>query len=484
MTAGRAHVRNLFLRLLAVMFLIAFVSLLPQVTVLVGRQGLLPAHAYLDAARRFGGPLEFPSIFWLGCGDWALRVGALAGVVLSFGLMLNVAPRCCLIALWALYLSFVTIGQDFFSFQWDNLLLESAFFALFVTPAGRRPKGTTAPHPVAVFLMLWLVFRLHAESGAAKLLGGDPSWRDLTAMVSYYETAPLPTWVGWYAHQLPVWAHRLTALFTYVVELGLPVFIWGPRRLRAGVFCLMVAMQLGIILTANYGFFNYLTIVLCLFVLDDGHVTWIAARFGRTLAPVPARSLDLRHAYLPAVGGLALVAISLVPFFPFLRVPPSIEGDMAPVRRVLNSYRSINAYHLFVQMTLVRREAVIEGSRDGVTWQAYEFRYKPGDPLRAPAFIAPYQPRLDFQMWFLLLGGRIQALYFEHLLDELQQAPQAVASVFSHDPFPRDPPRFLRVAVYRYRFTDWTTRRTSGAWWQRDLLGYSQVFESTPFGGR
>lgn len=484
MAASRAHVRNLFLRLLGVIFLIAFVSLLPQVTLLVGRQGLLPAHAYLQAVRRFGGPLEFPSLFWLGCGDWALRLGAVVGAVMSLGLMLNLAPRYCLIVLWGLYLSFVTIGQDFFSFQWDNLLLESAFFALLATPAGLRPNDKAAPHPVAVFLMLWLVFRLHVESGAAKLLGGDPTWRDLTAMVSYYETAPLPTWVGWYAHQLPVWAHRLTALFTYVVEIASPMLIWGPRRLRAGVFCLMVAMQIGIILTANYGFFNYLSIALCLFVLDDGHLAWVAARFGRTLATVPPRSLDPRRAYLPVLGGLALVAISLVPFFPFLRLPPSIDGDLVPLRRVLDGYRSINAYHLFVQMTLVRREAVIEGSEDGVTWQAYEFRYKPGDPLRAPAFVAPYQPRLDFQMWFLLLGARIQALYFDHLLEELQRDPPAVAAFFSQDPFPGDPPRFLRVAVYRYRFTDWQTRSATGAWWRRELLGYSPVFQSGSFGGR
>lgn len=484
MAASRAHVRNLFLRLLGVIFLIAFVSLLPQVTLLVGRQGLLPADVYLQAARRFGGPLEFPSIFWLGCGDWALRLAAVAGAAMSLGLMLNLAPRYCLIVLWGLYLSFVTIGQDFFAFQWDNLLLESAFFALFVTPAGLRPNDKAAPHPVAVFLMLWLVVRLHVESGAAKLLGGDPTWRDLTAMVSYYETAPLPTWVGWYAHQLPVWAHSLTALFTYVVEIASPMLIWGPRRLRAAVFCLMVTMQIGILLTANYGFFNYLSIALCLFVLDDGHLAWIAARFGRTLATVPPRSLDPGRAYLPALGGLVLVAISLVPFLPFLPVPPSLEGNLAPVRRVLDGYRSINAYHLFVQMTLVRREAVIEGSEDGVNWRAYEFRYKPDDPLRAPAFVAPYQPRLDFQMWFLLLGGRIQALYFDHLLEELQRDPQAVAAFFSRDPFPRDPPRFLRVAVYRYRFTDWQTRSATGAWWRRELLGYSPVFKSESFGGR
>ncbi len=475
MAGSRAHIRNLFVRLLGVVFLIAFLSLLPQITLLVGARGLLPADAYLNAIRALGGPLRFPTVFWAGCSDTALRGAAVLGAVLSFGLILNVAPRYCLIALWALYLSFVTVGQTFFAFQWDNLLLESAFFALFVTPGGLRPRSAPAPHPIAVFLLLWLVFRLHFESGLAKLLGGDPTWRNLTAMVTYYETAPLPTWLGWYAQQLPLWAQKASVLFTFFVELLLPLCLWGPRRLRAAVFGFMIAMQLSIIATANYGFFNYLSIVLCLFVLDDGHLAWVASRFGRNLSAVAPRVIERPRLIVAAAGAAGLVAVSLVPFFPFLPVPAALRREVMPVRRVLDDYRSINAYHLFVQMTLVRREAVIEGSADGVTWQPYEFRYKPGDPQRAPAFVAPYQPRLDFQLWFLLLGGPIRAPYFDHLLEDLLQRPAAVAPFFARDPFPREPPRFLRVAVYRYRFTDPATRRATGAWWQRDLLGYSQV---------
>jgi lipase maturation factor 1 len=482
--ADRAHIRNLFLRLLGVIFLIAFLSLLSQVTLLFGRQGLLPARNYLSAVRASGARLRVPTIFWLDGSDAALRGAAALGAVLSCGLILDLAPLYCLIALWVIYLSFASIGQDFLSFQWDNLLLESAFFSLFLTPASVRPKDPAPPHPVAVFLILWLVFRLLFESGAAKLLSGDSTWRDLTALATYYETAPLPTWVGWYAQQMPLWAHKLCTLFVYLVELGLPFCIWGPRRLRTVAFCLAVGMQAAIILTANYGFFNYLTIALCLFILDDGHLHGLARRVGLSLRAPPARSSSRGKTLVLSAIAAALVVVSVVPFLPLLRPPRRLARMVAPVYEVLATVRSINAYHLFAEMTLVRREAVIEGTSDGVTWIPYEFRYKPGDPKRAPAFVAPHQPRVDFQLWFLLLGGRIGARYFRTLLLRLFDAPRVVAPLFLRDPFPDSPPRYLRVAIYRYRFTDFATRRATGAWWTRDLLGYSERLSRESFAVR
>ena len=468
---GRAHVRTLFLRLLGVIFLIAFLSLLSQLTLLFGRDGLLPAQRYLAAIGSTHGLLAAPTLFWMSCSDTTLRAAALAGVAISVALIFNWTPRVSLFMLWALYLSFVTVGQDFLSFQWDNLLLESAFFSLFVTPAGWRPKDPPSPPPFAIFLMQWLLFRLHFESGAAKLLSGDPTWRNLTAMVSYYETAPLPTWLGWYAHQMPVWAHTLSALFTFVVELVVPFLMWGPRRLRVPAFLLMVGMQLSVILTANYGFFNYLTMALCLFVLDDGHLDWAAGCLGRRLRRAPPRAEGLLAHAIGALLLIILVPVSVVPFLPF--VSATAYRDTVAVRRVLNPVRSINAYHLFASMTMVRREPVIEGSNDGEHWEAYEFRYKPGDPNRAPPFVAPHQPRVDFQLWFLLLGGRPAAPYFDTLLTQVRDGSPVVASLFAHNPFAQQPPRFVRVAVYRYRFSDAATRRATGAWWSRELLGHA-----------
>jgi hypothetical protein len=467
---GRAHVRDLFLRLLGLVFLSAFLSLLAQITALVGDDGLLPARDFLARA---GGVLDAPTIFrWIGTTDGTLRGLALLGVAVSGALVCNVAPRWCLVVLWAVYLSFVTIGQDFFAFQWDNLLLESAVVAVFLAPGGLRPRDAPAPHPVAVLLALWLLFRLHVESGLAKLLLGDPSWRNLTALASYYETAPLPTWVGWWVHQLPLGAHRATALVTYVVELAFPFGLLGPRRLRAVVFAGMVAMQLVILLTANYGFFNHLSAALCLFVLDDGHLGWVAARFGRSLAPRPPRPASRAASIVLAPVATGLIALSLVAFAPLVPALREESRALAPVHRMAGRWRSVNAYHLFAQMTYVRREAVIEGSDDGITWLPYELRWKPGDPRRAPAFVAPHQPRLDFQLWFLLLGGRDVPPYFLHLLERLETRPDAVAGFFARDPFAGRAPAHVRVAAYRYAFTDIATRRATGAWWTRQLEGY------------
>ncbi len=471
----RALVRDLFLRLLGLLFLGAFLSLLTQITLLVGERGLLPAGAYLRSVGRFW---QAPSIFWFDASDGSLRAAAVAGAGLSLGLVFNVAPRLCLLACWVLYLSFANVGQDFLSFQWDNLLLETAFFSLFVTPGGFRPRHPPAPHSLAVFLMLWLVFRLHVESAAAKLLLGDPTWRDLTAMVTYYETAPLPTWIGWHVHQLPGWAHRLCAAYTYLVELVVPFLLLGPRLLRAVAFVLMAAMQVSIIATANYGYFNYLSLALVLWVLDDSHLAPVARMIGRPLTarerrpPAPGRALAL------ATAIVVLVPLTLVPFLPFVRDLGALNQDVEPVRRALAPWRSINAYHLFARMTFVRREAILEGSRDGVQWEAYEFRYKPGDPLRRPPFVAPHQPRVDFQLWFLLLG-RGTPSYFTTLLARLQHDPTVVAPLFARTPFPDTPPAFVRVAVYRYRFTDAATRTATGAWWRRDL-----EHTSVPVGAR
>lgn len=463
-TLPRVRVRNCFVRVLGVIFVIAFWSLGSQVLVLYGERGLLPACPVAAQA--------LVTVFRFHCSDgllwWGTVVGAGSGVVLALGFL----PRWSLVACWLLYASYVRGGQEFLSFQWDNLLLESAFFALFVTPGGWRLRDGGPPHPLGVFLMQWLLFRLYVESGLAKLLLGDPTWRDLTAMATYWETAPLPTWPGWYAHQLPMWLQRTSSVLTLVVELGVPWFIWRPRRLRLLVFATMAAFQVVVMATANYGFFNYLALALCLWVLDDGDLAWLPGGAGATAEP-DRQAITM----VPVFATAALVALSLVPFLPL--VPPlrPLARALLPVRAVLDEIRSVNAYHLFAQMTLVRREAVIEGSDDGSDWRSYELRYQPGDVDRAPPFVAPHQPRVDFQMWFLLLRRGL-APWFHTLLDRVQHDPAVVAPLFARNPFPDAPPRLVRVAVYRYRFTDAATRARTGAWWSRELEGVSR-----PLGG-
>jgi hypothetical protein len=458
----RGRVRDLFLRCLGAIVAIAFASAWVQVPLLFGSRGLSPACPVAAGA---------PSLLRFGCSDALLSLTAGAGVVAGVGLLLGLAPRLLIPVAWVLYLSLVVVGGDFLSFQWDNLLLETLAFSLLVAPAGWRPRRAPSPHPIAVFLLQWLCFRLHVESGAAKLLLGDPGWRDLTAMIAYWETAPLPTWLGWWAHQLPETAQRGFALLTYVVELGVPFLLWGPRVLRAPGFLLLAGFQLGVAATANYGFFNWLSLATCLWMLDDDHLAWLAARAGRPLAPAAPRTPWLLATVALATLAVVLVPLSVVSFARFLGPRASLLAPLVPAYRVVAPLRSLNAYHLFASMTYVRDEVVIEGSDDGTTWQAYEWRWKPGDPARAPAFVQPHQPRADFQAWFLLLGARRGARWFDTLLDRILHDPAAVASLWAHDPFDGRAPAQVRVAVWRYRFTDRATRAATGRWWERTLEG-------------
>jgi lipase maturation factor 1 len=455
-SAPRARIRNHFLRLLGATFVVAFVSVAAQARVLWGARGLLPVCPVAHAPG--------PTLFRLWCDDAALVATAWLGVIPALGLVVLVAPRWCLLLCWALYLSYVNVGQEFLSFQWDNLLLETAFFSLFVAPGRLNGRTAASPHPIGIFLMQWLLFRLMAESGAAKIATGDPTWRDLTAMATYYETAPLPTWVGWWMHQLPLGFHRATSAITFLVELVLPFCIWGPRPLRRIAVVGMLGFQVFVLLTANYGFFNYLSAALTLWALDDHDV-------GVREHVAPVRSS--RTTVLLGALALVLVPISLIPFFPFMHVPAPIHDAARPIDRVMDQYRSINAYHLFATMTLVRREAIFEGTDDGVTWRPYELRYKPGDVDRPPSFVAPHQPRVDFQLWFLFLGNR-GARYAETLLDRMVHDPDAVAPLFAENPFTDPPPSAVRIAVYRYRFSDRATRAETGAWWTRELEGYTR----------
>lgn len=465
----RAYASDVFLRVFGIIFAIAFLSLYSQVTVLYGAGGLMPVAESL--ARQVPGWLSTPTVFWLGWSDGALQVVALAGAVLSLGLVVNVAPRYCLIACWVLYLSFVSVGAPFLNFQWDNLLLETAFLSLFLTRGGLRPKGTVLPPAAAVLLLQWLLLRLHFESGVAKLASGDPTWRDLTAVVSYYETAPIPTWIGWYVHQLPESLHRLSAILILLGEIIIPWFIWAPRPLRTVAFVILLSLQVVVIATANYTFFNYLTVALCLFMLDDRQLGPVCRRLRLSWSVEPRRG-SAWDGFVVVPLALVMLALSFLPFVRYLRVLPE---PLWPVQSVLDTYRIANAYHLFASMTLIRREAVIEGSDDGQTWQEYEFRYKPGDVSRPPPFVAPHQPRVDFQLWFLLLGQRWGAPYFDRLLQRLLTAPESVAPLFVQMPYRLSPPRYVRVAAYRYRFTDIDTRRATGAWWQRELIVHTQA---------
>ncbi len=484
MTGGAGHerVRDLFLRLLGLVFLDAFVSLAVQVQTLVGVDGLLPAGEFLDAAAGSLGAERFhrvPTLFWIAHGDAALVTAAWLGAALSIPLALGRAPIALRIGLWALYLSFASIGQDFLSFQWDNLLLEASFVSIFMGRRGRPPSGA------GLFLGRWLFFRLLFESGVSKLALGDPTWRDGTAMVAYFETAPIPTALGWWVHQLSAGLLRASAFLSLFAELVLPFAVWALRPVRLAALAALLPFQLGILLTANYGFFNHLSIVLHLFLLEDRDLEWASARLRALLRrppptePAPRTEPPRRPPLLrvaPRLLAGAVVLCSVADFALVVLRPrrepilPSVVAAARELHEVYGPYRSVNSYHLFARMTHDRFEVVIEGTADGREWRPYEFRWKPGDPKRRPPFVAPHQPRVDFQVWFFPLGGR--AAYLARLLDRICEKPGSVRRLFASDPFPQVPPKAIRLGLWKYTFTDRARRRETGEWWHRTFVRY------------
>ncbi|HEX9637128.1 MAG TPA: lipase maturation factor family protein [Acidobacteriota bacterium] len=494
--------RALLLRLLGLVFLIAFVSLWSQIDGLIGSRGLLPAGEFLQRVEQGLGAARFwrlPTLLWLSPSDGFVHALCAAGTLLSLGLIAGLAAGPILLLLWLLYLSLLAAGQDFLSFQWDVLLLESAVMALFIAPWRLlpRPGAAAAPGALGWLPLRFLLFKLMLLSGVTKLLSGDPAWRQGSALPLHYETQPLPTWIGWYVFQLPDWFHRLSWAIMFAVELAVPFLIFAPRRLRHAAAGIMIVFQALIALTGNDNFFNLLTAALCAALLDDRLLgRMIPARWRSRPIPVAETMATGRGSRtLVAVStALVLLASGMSLLAEMVRthqnagaraaVPGWLDGSLGAGERYLLSWgeplllgpirslHSINGYGLFRVMTVERPEIIIEGSRDGRQWKEYGFRWKPGDPKRRPRFVQPHQPRLDWQMWFAALGPQGQRRWLIPLCGRLLEGEPAVLELMGENPFPDRPPQFVRLAAYDYRFTDLETRRRTGAWWRRSLRGY------------
>ena len=482
----------MFLRLLGLTYLIAFLSLAVQVIGLVGADGILPAGLYLDRVRdAYGGQAYrlFPTLLWLSSSDLALRGLCWLGAALATLLIAGVAPVPVLVLLWLSYLSLTVVGQTFLAFQWDTLLLEVGLLACFYAPRGLRSDLATEapPSPVARWLLWWLLFRVMCLSGITKIASGDPTWADWTALTYHYETQPLPLWTGWYAHQLPTWIHRLSVGGMFAMELVLPWAIFAParfRRLRLGACGGLILLQVVIGVTGNYGFFSILTIVLCLTLVDDR--VWIRG--------LPVRLLERRgdvdgergrrprspwRRRLTAGGAIALFALGSLTFA--REIASTVEGsgrpglDLSwsnPIIDWVRPFRSTNGYGLFRVMTVERPEIVIEGSLDGAQWTEWDLRWKPGNVYRRPRLAAPHQPRLDWQLWFAALDPRGAEYWLSPLMTRLLEGAPAVRALVGDAAFTDAPPRYLRLAYYDYRFTTSAERAETGAWWHRELIDY------------
>ena len=447
---GYARVEWLFLRALALIYFIAFASLAIQITGLVGAQGLLPAGRFLAGAKENLGSSAFweiPNVFWIAHGDVFLRAASWTGAALSMVLLIGRGERAVLVCLYALYLSLTTIGQSFMSFQWDMLLLEAGFLAIFLGAS-----------KWIVFLFRWLLFRLMFLSGFAKLASHDPTWRDLTAMSYHYMTQPLPAPMAWFMYQLPLGFQRASTAFVLFTELAVPFLILGPRNWRRAAFFPLIALQSVIFLTGNYTFFNLLTMALCLFLLDDALLVKL---------PAKTRKIRTRPAVAKAIAAVILLLSAIELRGVFMGGPSPLDV----VAEKIEPFGVVNTYGLFATMTTERPEILIQGSNDGREWLDYEFRYKPGDLAKAPRFVAPYQPRLDWQMWFAALSGYRSQPWFVNFMLRLLQGSTPAETLLAKNPFPAAPPKYVRALLYDYSFTDWRELRETGDWWKRRAKG-------------
>jgi predicted DCC family thiol-disulfide oxidoreductase YuxK len=464
-----------FLRLLGAIYAIAFLSCWVQLDGLLGPRGILPADDFLDAVRtHFGGERwwRVPTLAWLGGGGVFLHVLCGAGLAAATALVAGAAPRLALALAWVCYLSLVSVGQVFFQFQWDVLLLEAGFAALFLAPGGWWRPRATDPSRIGLWLLKWLLFRLMFLSGAVKLTSGDPTWRSLSALRYHFETQPLPTGLGWWAHQCPAWAHRAAEVAMFAIELGLPFLIVAPRRLRLFAAGGLMLLQVLIALTGNYNFFNLLTLALCVLLLDDrvwpaGLRRWLGAE--RVAGAADRRGWTRRWLATPAAAAIALLGAIQLPWGLGWR------GEAAPVQAVLEgigAFHLANNYGLFRVMTTERPEIIVQGSADGRTWETYTFKWKPGPLDRRPGWVAPHQPRLDWQMWFAALGDVRHNPWFVAFALRLLEGEPAVLALLADNPFPDRPPRFVRAVRYDYRFTTPERRREHGRWWRATPEGF------------
>jgi cytochrome b561 len=462
--------RWLFLRALGLIFLSAFYSLVFQIHGLIGERGILPAGVYLQNVAVAFGPLErswyAPTLLWLGAGDRALTIVVGGGLVCSLLLVANIWPRLTVALCTLLFLSCIAVLQDFSSYQSDGMLLEAGFISIFFAPRGVRPGlgVSDPPSALSLFMLRWEWFRIYFESGIVKLWSGDPHWRDLTAMDEYYQNGPLPTWIGWYVQHFPHWYHAGTVIITFAVELALVWAMFLSRPFRVACFVVVTALQIGIIATANYGFLNYLVLVLGILLLDDGALARVGLRVPSSDAPVLLRPRRWRRVEAVVLGFVFYATI--VAF-----VPLGSASLLAWPARLLDPFRIANAYGLFAVMTEARYEIEFQGSRDGTTWIPYPFRYKPQDIYERPGVYAPYQPRFDWNLWFASLGPWQQSPWVVAAQQRLIEGSPSVLRLFRFDPFGGKPPAMVRTVRWQYWFTDLATKRATGAWWRRRELG-------------
>jgi hypothetical protein len=464
--------RFVILRLLGFVYAVAFLVAANQVVPLIGEHGLTPGAHFLDAVQtqlgsRSAGMLRVPTLFWFGISDDALSIFSWVGFALSLVVLGGYANAIVLAVLWAMYMSIVHIGQIWYGYGWEIQLLETGFLSIFLCPLlDGRPFPKSRPPILVIWLFRWLGFRIMFGAGLIKLRG-DPCWRDLTCLYYHYETQPIPSPVSRCLHFAPLWFHKFAVLWNHFVELIVPWFSFGPRTARHIAGVLLVTFQIFLIISGNLSFLNYLTIIPFLACFDDGFLERLLPRPLVTRAQQAARNSQPSRIN----NGIAVALTILVIW---LSIPTVL--NLASGRQLMNySYDPldlVNTYGAFGTVGRERDEIVFEGTDDEMItsdtkWKEYEFKAKPGDPNRRPPFVAPYQPRIDWQIWFAAMSSPAEYPWTLHFVWKLLHNDRGTLSLIANNPFPDARPHYIRARLYRYRFASIGDK----SWWKREPVG-------------
>ena len=469
--------REVIMRGTAAIFFVAFLSTFHQFPVLVGERGLLPVQRFIDRTRA----KDFPGLFclkWFPYSDRKLRILCFIGMTLSLAVVLGL-PQLgpgwttipVFLVMWVFYLSIVNLGQRFYGFGWETMLLEAGFIVGFLG------SSEVAPPFLILLFLRWLMFRLEFGAGMIKMRGDD-SWRNLTAMYYHHQTQPMPNPISRFAHQKPRWWHRGEALGSHIVQLGMPWLLFFPQPIASIAACAIILSQSILVITGNYAWLNWLTIILAFSGISDSFLRWV---FG---GPWPGWGWERLEETLGSSGeGMLspawwLVLTSAVFLFLLALSWPPLHNLFFAERQKMNAsfnrFHLVNAYGAFGSMTKERREFVIEGTMTVAPrpedWRAYEFRGKPGDPARMPRQFAPYHLRLDWLLWFAALGA-YQEAWFSRFLDRILSGDPGIRRLLRTDPFAGEAPRLIRVRIFEYRFSTREEKRMTGDWWVREERG-------------
>lgn len=452
---------QLFIRLLGLIYFFAFFPFLFQIRGLIGKNGILPVKAFLNRIHLALGRRSYyrlPTLFWFNCSDRALMAVVITGTLLSIALLFGIYPALLLPLLMILYISIISVGQDFLSFGWEMFLMEITANAILLS-------WTTTPNLFAWLSVNFLVARFHLQSGAVKLQSGDRNWHKLTALHYHYQTQPIPNTTAWFFHHTPSWFKKFSCGMMFFIELVMPIFVFANAELRLITFLSFAGLQYFIWLTGNFSYLNSMSVALSVVLISNGY-------FG---APASAASAFGLADALASIGGVTLLSLQLMRLWTHFFPNPLFSHILSWV----SPFHIANRYGIFAIMTTKRYEIVVEGSDDGVVWKEYLFKHKPSEVSRRPRRISPYQPRIDWQAWFLPFSSYQAEPWFQSFLKHLLKGTPEVLKLLRSNPFPERPPKYIRAIAYDYVYSDWGDKD----WWKRTYMGsYSPVLSNTNSG--